>query len=116
MTGLKTLIYLINDMKQKWFVYLLECLDGSYYAGVTTDVDKRMNAHAKGKGERLRESNLKINNKRGREQSKYVYGKGFKRLIAAIPCKSKSESCKAEYKIKQLSKKEKLEWFNNGDV
>jgi len=97
-TGLKTLIYLINDMKQKWFVYLLECLDGSYYAGVTTDVDKRMNAHAEGKG------------------SKYVYGKGFKRLIAAIPCKSKSESCKAEYKIKQLSKKEKLEWFNNGDV
>ena len=98
MTGLKTLIYLIYDMEQKWFVYLLECLDGSYYAGVTTDVDKRMNAHAEGKG------------------SKYVYGKGFKRLIAAIPCKSKSESCKAEYKIKQLSKKEKLEWFNNGDV
>jgi len=97
-TGLKTLIYLIDDMEQKWFVYLLECLDGSYYAGVTTDVDKRMNAHAEGKG------------------SKYVYGKGFKRLIAAIPCKSKSESCKAEYKIKQLSKKEKLEWFNNGDV
>ena len=94
MTGLKTLNYLIKDMEQRWFVYLLECLDGSYYAGVTTDVDKRMNAHAEGKG------------------SKYVYSKGFKKLIAAIPCKNKSESCKAEYKIKQLSKKEKLEWFN----
>ena len=52
MRGLKTLNYLINDMKQKWFVYLLECLDGSYYVGVTTDVDKRMNAHAEGKGSR----------------------------------------------------------------
>ena len=98
MTGLKTLNYLIKYMKQKWFVYLLECLDSSYYIGVTNDVDKRMNAHAKGKG------------------SKYVYGKGFKRLIAVIPCKNKSEACKAEYKIKQLSKKEKLEWFNDGNV
>ena len=97
-TGLKTLIYLIDDMEQKWFVYLLECLDGSYYTGVTNDVDKRMNAHTEGKG------------------SKYVYGKGFKKLIAAISCKNKSEACKTEYKIKQLSKKEKLEWFNNGDV
>ena len=98
MRGLKTLNYLINDMKQKWFVYLLECLDGSYYVGVTTDVDKRMNAHAEGKG------------------SRYVYGKGFKRLIAVIPCKNKSEACKAEYKIKQLSRKEKLEFFNDGNV
>ena len=82
-------------MGKKWFVYLLECFDGSYYTGVTNDVDKRMNAHAEGKG------------------SKYVYGKGFKRLIAAIPCKNKSEACKAEYKIKKLHRKEKLEFFNS---
>ena len=30
---------------KKWFVYLLECQDGSYYTGVTNDLDKRMNAH-----------------------------------------------------------------------
>ena len=57
-----------------------------------------MNAHAKGKG------------------SKYVHGKGFKKLIFAIPFKNKSEACKAEYQIKQLSKKNKLGWFKNKNV
>ena len=85
-------------MEKKWFVYLLECLDGSYYTGVTNDVDKRMNAHAEGNG------------------SKYVHMKGFKKLIFVIPCKNKSEACKSEYEIKKLSKKEKLEWFKGGDI
>ncbi len=80
-------------MEDKWFVYILECLDGSYYTGVTNDVNKRMNTHAEGKG------------------SKYVYRKGFKKLIAAIPYKDKSNACKAEYQIKKLSRREKLEWF-----
>jgi len=80
-------------MKNQWFVYILECLDGSYYTGVTNDVDKRMNAHAIGKG------------------SKYVYGKGFKKLITAIPYKNKSTAYKAEYQIKKLPRKDKLEWF-----
>lgn len=80
-------------IKETWFVYILECLDGSYYTGVTKDVDKRMDAHAEGKG------------------SKYVYRKGFKKLIAAIPCKNKSEACKAEYEIKKLPRNEKLGWF-----
>ena len=30
--------------KDLWFVYILECGDGSYYTGVTNDVDKRMKA------------------------------------------------------------------------
>ena len=84
--------------KKKWFVYLLECLDGSYYTGVTNDVNKRMNTHLEGKG------------------SRYVYAKGFKKLIAEIPCKNKSEACKAEYQIKNLPRKKKLEWFNLKNV
>jgi len=28
-----------------WFLYLLECRDGSYYAGISTDVDARFAAH-----------------------------------------------------------------------
>ena len=79
----------------KWFVYVLECADKSYYTGVTTDIDKRMKAHAEGKG------------------SKYVYRKGFKELLRAKPCKDKSEACKYEYQIKQLPRKEKLAWFND---
>ena len=81
-------------MKNKWFVYILECLEGSYYTGVTNDVDKRMKTHTEGKG------------------SKYVYRKGFKKLIAVIPCKDKSAACKLEYQIKRLPRKDKIKKFN----
>ena len=81
-------------MEKKWFIYLLECGDGSYYTGVTNDLDKRMKLHAEGKG------------------SKYVYRKGFKKLLFASPCKDKSEACKFEYEIKQLPKNKKQGWFN----
>lgn len=81
-------------MDKKWFIYILECCDGSFYTGVTNNVDARMNAHASGKG------------------SKYVWKKGFKRLLRALPCKNKSEACKFEYEIKQLPRREKLGWFD----
>jgi len=81
-------------MEQKsWCVYLLECKDGSFYTGVTNDIEKRMQAHAKGKG------------------SKYVYRKGFKRILASKLCPTKSDACKSEYQIKQLPKYDKLIWF-----
>lgn len=80
---------------KKWYVYLLACLDNSYYTGITNDLDKRMLAHKSGKG------------------SKYVRMKGFKKLISSKVCKNKSQALKIEYKIKQLSKNEKLNFFNN---
>lgn len=81
-------------MTKQWFIYILECKDGSYYTGITTDIDARMKVHAKGKG------------------SKYVYKKGFKKLLFAKPCVSKSEACKCEYQIKQLPRNQKLNWFS----
>jgi putative endonuclease len=80
--------------KKKWSVYILECLDGSFYTGVSNNVDARMNSHENGKG------------------SKYVSKKGFKRLLRVRPCKGKSQACKFEYEIKQLPRREKLKWFN----
>ena len=32
------------------FVYILECADGSYYVGSTTDLDKRLAQHNEGQG------------------------------------------------------------------
>ena len=81
-------------MKKQWYVYIRECGDGSFYTGVTNDIDARMNAHAEGKG------------------SKYVCKKGFKRLLKAKPCKDKSDACKCEYEIKRLPRNEKLGWFD----
>ena len=81
-------------MQQKvWFVYILECKDGSYYTGITNNLEKRMKTHEKGVG------------------SKYVVSRGFKRLLISKECKTKSEALKAEYKIKQLPKNKKLDFF-----
>lgn len=82
-------------MEKKWLVYLLECGDGSFYCGVTNNLDKRMETHKSGKG------------------SKYVARKGFSHLIAWKECKGKSEACKAEYWIKTMPKWEKLNWFKD---
>lgn len=79
--------------EKKWCVYILQCCDGSYYTGVTNDVEKRMKTHKSGKG------------------SKYVRLRGFDHLIATKICKDKSDACKAEYWIKQMPKSEKLSAF-----
>lgn len=33
-----------------WFVYILKCLDGSYYVGHTSNIDKRFVRHVTGHG------------------------------------------------------------------
>lgn len=80
-------------MEKKWYVYILECLDGTYYTGVSNDVLQRMKAHQEGKG------------------SKYVYKKGFRKLLRTKACLNKSDACKCEYEIKQLPRNQKLGWF-----
>ena len=80
-------------MEKEWCIYILECQDGSFYTGITNDVEARMKAHATGKG------------------SKYVKSKGFKELLRTKKCKDKSEACKLECVVKKLNKKDKLDWF-----
>ncbi|MEA3414366.1 MAG: GIY-YIG nuclease family protein [Nanoarchaeota archaeon] len=81
-------------MEKQWYVYIIECQDNSFYTGVTNDLDKRIKAHIEGKG------------------SKYVNRKGFKELLKIKPCKDKSDACKCEHQIKQLSRNKKLIWFD----
>ena len=76
-----------------WFVYILQCCDGSFYTGVTNDVEERMKKHASGKG------------------SKYVNKKGFRKLLYAKPCSCRSDACKKECFVKKLPRNQKLGWF-----
>ena len=80
--------------KESWQVYLLECLDGSYYTGITNNIKKRMRTHKSGRG------------------SKYVTSHGFGQLIASKKYDNQSEALKAEYQVKQLSKNKKLLFFD----
>lgn len=81
-------------MEKKWYVYILECGDGSFYTGVTNNIEARMQTHTSGKG------------------SKYVAAKGFKELLRSKKCKNKNEAFRFEYKIKKLKKNDKLNWFD----
>ena len=76
-------------MKGLWFLYLLECRDGSYYAGISTDVEARFQAHMAGKGAR------------------YTRAHPPERLLAAIEYPDRSSALKAEYRVKQLKPAEK---------
>lgn len=80
-------------MEKKWFVYILECNDGSFYTGVTNDIESRMKVHVSGKGSRC------------------VAARGFKRLLKSRECGSKSEAFRFECEVKGLKKSEKLGWF-----
>jgi putative endonuclease len=72
-----------------WFVYLIECRDGSIYTGITVDVKARYNAHASGKGAR------------------YTRSHPPQRLLAVLEYPDRSSASKAEYKIKQFSAEQK---------
>lgn len=79
-----------------WFVYLIECVDGSLYTGIAVDVDARYAAHARGKGAR------------------YTRAHPPARLLARFAYADRSAASKAEYAIKQLSPAAKRALCANG--
>ena len=76
-----------------WFVYLLECADGSYYAGITTDVEARFEAHQSGKGARYTRANPPV------------------RIVAQAAYPDRSAAAKAEWQLKQLPRDAKPGFF-----
>ena len=78
-----------NRAPMAWFVYLIECTDGSVYTGVAVDVDRRYAEHAAGKGAR------------------YTRAHPPARLLARFPHPDRSSALKAEHAIKRLSAAEK---------
>lgn len=72
-----------------WFLYLLECRDGSIYTGIAVDVAARYAAHEKGRGAR------------------YTRSHPPRRLLAVIEYADRSAASKAEYAMKRLSAAEK---------
>lgn len=39
-------------IKEGWFLYIVECSDGSLYTGVTKDIERRLKMHNKGSASR----------------------------------------------------------------
>jgi len=73
-----------------WCLYLIECRDGSYYAGITNDLAARYQAHVDGKGARYTRSHPPL------------------RLIGSRLFENRSAASRAEWEIKRLPKHRKI--------
>lgn len=77
----------------RWILYLLECVDGTYYAGITTDLARRFRQHLHGKGAR------------------YTRAHKPRRLVASMAFADRAAASRAEYALKQRKKSEKPAFF-----
>ncbi len=73
-----------------WYLYILQCGDGTLYTGITNDLHKRLDAHRSGKG------------------AKYTRGRGPLELKYQESCDSHGEALRREWEIKKMSRKEKI--------
>ncbi|MEG2764502.1 MAG: GIY-YIG nuclease family protein [Acidaminococcaceae bacterium] len=71
------------------FVYILQCGDGTFYTGYTTDLKQRLAMHMAGKG------------------AKYTRGRSPLTMVYFEEVADKSTALKRECEIKKLSKMEK---------
>ena len=72
-----------------WYVYMIECRDGSVYTGIALDVAARYAAHSRGKGAR------------------YTRAHPPQRLLAWLACPDRASAARTEYRVKQLKPAEK---------
>ncbi len=71
------------------YVYVLECADGTFYTGYTTDPERRIREHDAGEG------------------AKYTRGRTPVELRHVERFESRSAAMSREYELKQLSRAEK---------
>jgi putative endonuclease len=76
-------------VSQNHFVYVVECSDGSFYTGYTTDVQRRVEEHDRGRG------------------GKYTRGRTPVELRHVERFDSRSAALSREHEIKSLSRAEK---------
>lgn len=75
---------------QPWYVYLLRCADDSLYAGITTDLDRRLAVHNGGKG------------------SAYVRARRPAKVLAYTLTANRSAASRLECEVKALTRAGKL--------
>ena len=75
------------------YCYILECADGTYYTGWSTDPQRRMDQHNKGKGARYTKTRRPV------------------KLVYVEPQPDKISALKRERAIKALTRKQKMNLF-----
>jgi predicted GNAT superfamily acetyltransferase len=72
-----------------WYLYVLETADGTFYTGITTDLEHRLSAHNQGRG------------------AKYTATRRPVKLLAAWEVYGKSRATQLEHQFKGLSRPQK---------
>ena len=78
-----------------WFVYILKCIDGSFYTGATNDLEKRFKAHKSGKGGRYTRSHIP------------------KKIVFSEKCGNKIIALRKEREIKSWPRKKKIKFIKS---
>ncbi len=73
-----------------YYVYILLCKDGSFYTGITNDLNKRFLQHKNKKG------------------GKYTASHEVRKIIYSEEVGSRGEALRREFEIKSLRKSDKL--------
>jgi putative endonuclease len=82
-------------VRLSFYTYLVECSNGSLYAGWTIDLDKRLEKHNSGKG------------------AKYTRALRPVSLRASWQFDTKNEAMSWEWRLKRMSRPEKLKLIQN---
>ena len=75
-----------------WWVYMLECAGDRIYTGISPDVRARYALHLSARGAAYTRINKPL------------------RILAAMPCGTRSVATKTEISLKKLSRRDKLRW------
>lgn len=76
---------------EPWWVYIVECADGTLYTGCTNNVVRRLVRHNQGQG------------------AKYTQGRGPVQLRYLEECADHGTALRREYEVKHLSHRDKTE-------
>lgn len=79
-----------------WTVYILRCADGTFYTGITNDVEKRVKRHNAGTG------------------AKYTRARRPVQVVYQEPAADRSAALQREWTIKSLHREQKRELVLKG--
>ena len=82
--------------EKTWYLYILECRDGSLYTGITDDVPRRLAQHSAGKG------------------AKYTRGRGPLILRYQEAYGTHGDALRREIEVKRLTRQEKMNLITQG--
>ena len=76
--------------EKPWFLYILQCKDGTLYTGITKDIEQRFKMHSKGKAARYTRTRLPLE------------------VVYQEPCTTRAQALMRECFLKAMPKIKKL--------